>query len=83
MTRSSSLAPTAACNAAGVGQNVGDWQSCDACAALLERGDWDGLTRRACAAAQERGQTDGLDWDVFVDKYRQLRGHVIGRVGLH
>lgn len=64
------------------GQNVGDRQSCDACAALLERRDWDGLTRRAFDAAQERGQTDGLDWDVFEAMYRQLRGHVIGRVRL-
>jgi hypothetical protein len=64
------------------GRNVGDWQSCDACAALLERADWQGLTQRAFIAARQRGQTDGLDWDVFEAMYRQLRGHVIGRVHL-
>lgn len=64
------------------GQNVGNWQSCDTCAALLERSDWEALTRRAFAAAQERNQTDGLDWAVFEEMYRQLRGHVTGRVHL-
>lgn len=62
------------------GQNVGNWQSCDDCAALLGRDDWDGLTRRAFAAALERGQTEGLHWDVFEEMYRQLRGHVIASV---
>lgn len=27
-----------------VGQSVDDWQRCDACAALLESGDWQRLT---------------------------------------
>ena len=63
-------------------QNVGAWQSCDDCVALLERSDWDGLTRRAFAATRQCGRTDGLDRAMFEEMYRQLCGHDIGRVHL-
>lgn len=64
------------------GENVGDWQSCAGCAALLERGDWDALTQRAMDAARDRGQIEGAELAVFEAMYRQLREHVTGPVRL-
>lgn len=55
---------------------MSDWQSCDECATLLERGNWEALTRRAFTAARKRGHKDGLGWDVFEEMYCQLRGYV-------
>lgn len=63
-------------------QNVGDWQCCAGCAACLEQGDWDGLTRRALTAALDRGQIDGAELAVFEAMYSQLRKHVTGPVRL-
>ncbi len=62
--------------------NVGDWQSCAGCAALLERGDWDGLSQRALTAALDRGQIDGAELAVFKELYSQLREHITGPVRL-
>lgn len=64
------------------GQNVGDWQCCADCAALLERSDWDGLTQRALAAALGRRQTHRVDLAVIEAMYSQLREHITGPVRL-
>lgn len=62
------------------GENVGDWQCCAACAALLERGDWDGLSQRALTAALDRGQIEGAELAVFTEMYSLLREHITGPV---
>jgi hypothetical protein len=63
-------------------QSVGDWQCCAGCAALLERGDWDGLTHRAVAAVRSHGETDGVEPEIFEAMYSQLRKHITGPVRL-
>jgi hypothetical protein len=63
-------------------ESVGDWQCCAGCAALLERGDWEELSRRALTAIRDRGQIEGAELAVFWEMYRQLREHITGPVRL-
>lgn len=64
------------------GQSVGDWQCCAGCAAFLEQGDWEGLTRRAFETVRGRRETEGIELAVFEQMYKQLREHITGPVRL-
>ena len=64
------------------GRSVGDWQCCADCAVFLERGDWDGVTRRAMDGARGRMPEEDRQLDVFEEMYSQLREHVTGPVRL-
>lgn len=60
--------------------SVGDWQCCAGCAALLERGDWNGLARRALAAAKVEDHLEDPELAVFEAIHHTVREHVTGPV---
>jgi hypothetical protein len=63
------------------GHNDGDWSACNGCAALLRKGDWEGLMTRALEGSRKRGAGKSTaPRGVLEILYAELRTHIKGEV---